>query len=79
MLKTFFEEPDSPGEWYFDSGQGNFVLHASSGVDLRHAKVEAPALEDLVEFRGSQQDPVKHVNALRFPDGPHRQHFPETV
>jgi hypothetical protein len=35
-------------------------------VDLEHAGVEVPALDRVVEFRGSQREPVKHINLSGF-------------
>ena len=46
--------------------EGNPLLHPAAGVDLRKAEVEAPVLEQVVEFRGSQQEPVRHVRVEGF-------------
>ncbi len=65
-IENVFEELDSPGEWYLDSEKGILYYMPPTGVDLRHAKVEAPILDQVVEFRGSQQDPVRHVHLSGF-------------
>ncbi len=65
-IENVFEELDAPGEWYFDSEKQSLYYMPAAGVNLRHAKVEAPLLEQLIAFRGSQQDPVHHVRIAGF-------------
>lgn len=65
-IENVFEELDSPGEWYLDSEKGILYYMPAAGVDLRHAKVEAPVLDQVVEMRGSQQDPVRHIRLEGF-------------
>jgi hypothetical protein len=65
-IENVFEELDSPGEWYLDSERGILYYMPATGVDLSHAKVEAPVLEQVAEFRGSQQEPVRHVHHSGF-------------
>ncbi len=65
-IENVFEELDSPGEWYLDSENGILYYMPAPGVDLRHAKVEVPALERVIEFRGSQQYPVRHIRISGF-------------
>jgi len=65
-IENVFEELDSPGEWYLDAEKGVLYYMPAAGVDLRKAKVEAPVLEQVVEFRGSQQEPVRHIHVEGF-------------
>jgi len=65
-IENVFEELDSPGEWFLDSSKGILYYMPAPGVDLHRAKVEVPALESVIEFRGSQQDPVKNVHVSGF-------------
>ncbi len=65
-IENVFEELDSPGEWYFDAEQGILYYMPTDGVDLRTAKVEVPMLDQVAEFRGSQQDPVHHIRLSGF-------------
>ena len=65
-IENVFEELDSPGEWYLDSEKGILYYMPAAGVDLNHAKIEAPVLDQVAEFRGSQQDPVHHISLSGF-------------
>ena len=65
-IENVFEELDSPGEWYLDSDNSILYYMPAAGVDLRHASVEIPVLDRVVEFLGSQQDPVKNVHLSGF-------------
>ncbi|SEN37145.1 Right handed beta helix region [bacterium A37T11] len=68
FVENIFEELDSPGEWFLDSLTHTLYLYPLSGMDLASTKFEASNLENLVEFRGSEQKPVKniHLNGLLF-------------
>jgi hypothetical protein len=66
FVENVFEELDSPGEWYLDAEKGILYYMPAAGVDLKAAKVEAPALEQVVEIRGSQQEPVRHIGFSGF-------------
>jgi hypothetical protein len=65
-IENVFEELDSPAEWYLDSDQGILYYMPTPGVVLQHAKIEVPILERLIEFRGSQQEPVHHIRVADF-------------
>ncbi|MFO7905321.1 MAG: PDZ domain-containing protein [Pirellulaceae bacterium] len=61
FVENIFEELDAPGEWYHDQKQDTLYVFPPAGVDLNKAKLEAVRLKHLVEFRGDQQNPVRHV------------------
>jgi hypothetical protein len=65
-IENVFEELDAPGEWYLDSEKGVLYYLPAAGVDLEHAGVEVLDLDRVVEFRGSQREPVKHINLSGF-------------
>lgn len=65
-IENVFEELDSPGEWYLDAEAGLLYYMPAEGVDLKTAIVEAPVLEQVVEFRGSQQNPVRCISLSGF-------------
>jgi hypothetical protein len=65
-IENVFEELDAPSEWYLDSDKGILYYLPTPGLDLRNARVEVPVLEGVVEFRGSQQDPVKYIDFSGF-------------
>jgi hypothetical protein len=66
FIENVFEELDAPGEWYLDREQGVLYYMPAEGVDLGSALVEASVLKRLVEFRGTQGNPVGHVTLSGF-------------
>jgi hypothetical protein len=61
FVENIFEELDAPGEWFLDQEQSRLYFYPPSGVDMKTATVEAVRLRHLVEFRGSESAPVRHV------------------
>jgi hypothetical protein len=59
FVENVFEELDAPGEWYLDKVNGLLYYMPAEGVDLQGAIIEVPVLEQVIEFRGSQLNPVK--------------------
>jgi hypothetical protein len=59
FVENIFEELDAPGEWYLNSKTHTLYYYPPSGLDLKHAAVEATRLRTLVEFRGDQAHPVR--------------------
>lgn len=62
MVENIFEELDAPGEWFLNAKTHTLYYYPPVGLDLQHAMVEAAKLKSLVEFRGSQQTPVRFVS-----------------
>lgn len=65
-IENVFEELDAPGEWYLDKDKGTLYYLPAKDVDLNTALVEAPVLQRLVQFKGSQYDPVRHIHLSGF-------------
>jgi hypothetical protein len=61
MVENIFEELDAPGEWFHDSSNNALYYKPSDGVDLKTSTVEVVRLRHLIEFRGSEIKPVKHI------------------
>ena len=61
FVENVFEELDAPGEWYLDVRAGILYYKPNPGTDMTRALVQAPVLEQLVRFEGSQDDPVRHI------------------
>ena len=61
FVENIFEELDAPGEWFHDAETQTLYYYPPPDVDLATARVEATRLRHLVEFRGSQAEPVRHV------------------
>jgi hypothetical protein len=61
FVENIFEELDSPGEWFLNTKTHTLYFYPPAGLDLKTATVEATRLRSLVEFRGSETQPVKFV------------------
>ena len=61
FVENIFEELDAPGEWFLDSKSNTLYFYPPPGVDLKAATMEAALLRHLVEFRGTEQAPVRFV------------------
>ena len=73
-LPTYIENAlellDEPGEWYFDRAAKTVYYQPLPGQDMTRAHVIAPAVEKLVELRGTLDQPVEHIHftGLTFAD-----------
>lgn len=65
-VENVFEELSDPGEWYLDKEKSILYYKPEDGVDLRQAVVEPAVLKHLIEFRGSQDDPVRNIRFAGF-------------
>jgi PDZ domain len=61
FVENIFEELDAPGEWFLDAKTHTLYFYPPAGLDLKKATVEATRLRTLVEFRGSEEKPVKFL------------------
>jgi hypothetical protein len=61
FVENVFEELDAPGEWYLDARAGVLYYMPEAGADMGRALVEAPVLETLVRFAGTQDRPVERI------------------
>jgi hypothetical protein len=66
MVENIFEELDAEGEWYHDSNTATLYYKPTAGVDIHAAEVEVVRLRHLVEFKGSEARPVKHISMQGF-------------
>ena len=66
FIENVFEELDAPGEWYLDKAECKLYFYPPPDLDLSSAVVEAPLLEQLVRFAGTQDDPVRHITLEGF-------------
>ena len=65
-IENVFEELDAPGEWYLDRREGVLYYMPLAGEDMTAVVVEAPLLTQVAEFRGSQDEPVRHITLRGF-------------
>lgn len=78
-VENAFELLGTPGQFYFDRAEGRIYYVPRRNEDLTRADVEMPALETLVELRGTAEKPVRNIvfQGIQFsyatwlgPDGP---------
>jgi len=62
FVENIFEELDAPGEWFLDTNTSTLYFYPPAGVDLARATIEAVRLRHLVEFRGTEESPVRFVS-----------------
>jgi hypothetical protein len=61
MVENIFEELDAPGEWYYDSNESVLYYYPVSNEDISKSVVEVALLKHLVEFRGTEPEPVQNI------------------
>ncbi|MCH6258553.1 PDZ domain-containing protein [Puniceicoccaceae bacterium K14] len=66
MVENIFEELDAEGEWYHDSENAVLYFKPTSDMNLKSAKVEVVRLRRLVEFQGSEENPVTDITLQGF-------------
>lgn len=66
MVENIFEELDAEGEWYHNAKTNTLYYKPVAGTDLKSAKVEVVRLSHLIEFKGSEAKPVKHITLQGF-------------
>ena len=61
FVENIFEELDASGEWYLNQKTHKLYYYPPDGVDLKTAQIEGVRLPCLVEFRGTDKNPVKCI------------------
>ena len=61
FVENIREELDAPGEWFHDAKVNTLFYMPPAGMDLQTATIEVVRLRHLIEFNGSQQQPVRFV------------------
>jgi hypothetical protein len=65
-IENVFEELDVPREWYLNREEGILYYMPEDGMGLETAVVEVPALQQVVRFVGTQDEPICHVTLKGF-------------
>ncbi|NBD28207.1 peptide-binding protein [Paenibacillus glycinis] len=60
-IENIFEELDSPGEWFYDEKVGTLYVYPYPDTILQESSIEGIRLAHLVEFRGSEDSPVRYI------------------
>ncbi len=66
FVENIFEELDAPGEWFLDAKNSTLYFYPPAGLDLATATIEAVRLRHLIEFRGTEQAPVRFLSLKGF-------------
>jgi hypothetical protein len=66
FIENVFEELDAPGEWYLDKDKGVLYYMPAASVDLKTALVEAPILQQVIRFVGTQDEPARRITLEGF-------------
>jgi len=60
-VENALELLDEPGEWYLDRAEHTVYYIPRHGEDMKQAEVIAPAVERLIELKGTLDRPVQHI------------------
>jgi hypothetical protein len=66
FIDNVFEELDVPGEWFFDKNTNLLYYYPFSDLDLNDAIIEVPLLKNLIELKGTIDNPVKYIHFKGF-------------
>jgi hypothetical protein len=61
FVENIREELDAPSEWFHDAKTDTLFFFPPAGTDLKTATVEVVRLRHLIEFNGSQANPVRFI------------------
>ncbi len=61
FVENIFEELDTPGEWFVNPKTSTLYFYPPAGVGLDTATIEIVRLPHLIEFRGTQSEPVRFI------------------
>lgn len=61
MVENIFEELDAPGEWYYAAAEHTLYYYPLEGENVSQLLFESPQLKHLIEFRGTEANPVRNV------------------
>jgi hypothetical protein len=66
FIDNIFEELDTPGEWFLDTKSNQLYYYPKADVNLNGATIEIPVLKDLIQLKGSSENPVRNVSFKGF-------------
>jgi Trypsin-like serine proteases, typically periplasmic, contain C-terminal PDZ domain len=61
MVENIFEELDAPGEWFYDAKESILYYYPVQNEDVAKSTFEVAQLKHLLEFRGTEQEPVQNI------------------
>ena len=60
-VENILEELDAPGEWFLEGKTNTLYFNPPADVDLDKARIEVVRLRHLIEFQGTEGNPVRFV------------------
>jgi hypothetical protein len=68
FVENVFEELDTVNEWFYDKKAKTLYYYPPKGMDIKTAKFETPQIACLVEFKGTETNPVRNstIEGLTF-------------
>jgi hypothetical protein len=61
FVENVFEELDAPKEWFFERTTRTLYFRPPAATDPNTMEFEVVALKNLIEVRGTREQPVRHV------------------
>lgn len=61
MVENIFEELDAPGEWFYNAEERTLYYYPVEGEQVADVLFESPQLKHLIEFRGTEANPVRNI------------------
>lgn len=61
FVENIFEELDAPGEWFHDEKTQTLYFYPPDDVNVDTAAFEIARLKHLVEYKGTPENPVRHI------------------
>jgi hypothetical protein len=61
FVENIMEELDAPGEWFLNTKTSTIYFYPPADINLDTAAIEIVRLRHLIEFRGTQEKPVRFI------------------
>lgn len=61
MVENIWEELDAPGEWYYRKEDHTLFYYPYAGENPSELLFETPQLKQLIEIRGTEEQPACHI------------------
>jgi hypothetical protein len=62
FVENIFEELDTVNEWFYDKGTKVLYFYPQTGSKLSEATIVVPQIENLVEFKGTENNTIQNIN-----------------
>jgi hypothetical protein len=66
FVENIFEELDKENEWFYDKETNTLYYFPPKEMNIITAKLETPQIVHLIEFRGSEENPVRNITIEGF-------------